>query len=59
MKKIFLGIIIGGVIFGSLGVLAGSYNAKQISFTPNDATWNVKNVKLFGGMKKISYLYIA
>ena len=45
MKKIFLGIIIGGVIFGSLGVLAGSYNAKQISFTPNDATWNVKHVE--------------
>ena len=44
MKKCILTIIICGIVFTSIGVFAGSYNAKQISYTPNDNTWNVKNV---------------
>ena len=45
MKKYILTIIICGIIFTSIGVFAGSYNAKQISYTPSDNTWKVSNVK--------------
>ena len=44
MKKIILTAIISGLICGSIGVFAGSYNAKQISFTPEDNTWKVNTV---------------
>ena len=44
MKKIIITAIISGIICSSLTVIAGNYNAKQINYTPNDTTWNVKNV---------------
>ncbi len=48
MKKSFiLGIIIGGIIFGS-SVFAISnylYSSNEVSYTPSDTTWNVSDVK--------------
>ena len=46
MKKFILGVIIGGIVFGTItGVIAYSYNAKNISYTPNDSSWNVETVE--------------
>ncbi len=46
MKKFILGIILGGIIFGT-GVYAISnylYKADEVSYTPGDTTWNVSDV---------------
>ena len=43
MKKIIIGIILGGILFGS-GVYAASYLASDISYTPSDTSWEVSNV---------------
>ena len=40
MKKMMLGIIIGGLIFGSM-VYAASYNANDITYTKNGVETNV------------------
>ena len=45
MKKYIIGYIIGAIMFGFIGVVAGSYKAKDVTYTPSDSTWNVKNVK--------------
>ena len=37
-------MIVVGIITGTLGVAAGSYNAVQINYTPSDNTWNVHMV---------------
>ena len=45
MKKFILGIVIGGIVFGTIGsVVAYNYNAKDIGYTPSDSSWNVNNV---------------
>ena len=48
MKKSFiLGIMVGGIIFGT-SVFAISnylYKANEVSYTPGDSSWNVGNVK--------------
>lgn len=47
MKKFILGIIVGGIIFGT-SVFALSnylYKADEVSYNPKDNTWNVDNVK--------------
>lgn len=45
MKKTFIGIIIGGIIFGSIGVGAATlYYSNQVSYTPTDTSWQVSNV---------------
>ena len=44
MKKTIITLIIGIILGLSINAIAGSYNAKQISFTPSDNSWNVKNV---------------
>ena len=44
MKNNIMILIIGFILGISVTVVAGSYNAKQITYTPNDNTWNVKNV---------------
>lgn len=45
MKKFILGIVIGGIVFGTIGsVVAYNYNAKDIGYTPSDNTWEVNNV---------------
>jgi len=36
MKKILVGIIIGGIVFGSLGICAVNYLASDISYTTSD-----------------------
>ena len=43
MKKMLIGFILGGLLFGSM-VYAASYNANDISYTPTDASWEVSNV---------------
>lgn len=43
--KLFAGIIIGVVAFGSIVVYASSILANDISFTPKDNTWEVSNVE--------------
>lgn len=37
MKKTFIGIIIGGIVFSGVGVVAATYlyNANQISYSGN------------------------
>ena len=51
MKKLIsnntlFGIIIGGIIFGSIGVGATVlYQANQVSYTSEDTNWKVDNVK--------------
>ena len=40
MKKFILGIIIGGIIFGT-----SIYAANEVSYTPSDTSWNVSTVK--------------
>ena len=44
MKKVVLGFILGGLIFGSIGIYAASYYAKDVSYEPSDASWEVSNV---------------
>ena len=44
MKKIIIGIILGGILFGS-GVYAASYYAKDVTYTPTDESWEVSNVE--------------
>ena len=45
MKKALIGFILGGIIFGSIGIYATSlYYAKDISYEPSDASWEVSNV---------------
>ena len=40
-----IGVIIGGLIFGSMGVVfALTYRASDITYTPTDNTWNVSTV---------------
>ena len=44
MKKNILWFILGGLIFGTIGVSATYvYTAKDISFLPSDENWNVSN----------------
>ena len=39
------GIIIGGIIFGGIGIYTASlYYAKDVSYTPDDESWKVSNV---------------
>ncbi len=47
MKKFILGIIIGGIIFGSsvYAVTSYLYSSNEVSYTPSDSSWNVGNVK--------------
>lgn len=49
MKKIFdtktiITFIISGILFGSIGVYAASYYAKDVSYQSSDASWEVSNV---------------
>ena len=45
IKNNLFGFIIGGIIFGSIGIYAASiYYAKDISYEPSDASWEVSNV---------------
>ena len=44
MKKILIGFILGGIIFGCIGVYAASYLATDIIYEPEDASWEVNNV---------------
>ena len=43
IKNNLLGFILGAIIFGSIGVYASSYIAKDISFTPKDSAWKKSN----------------
>ena len=53
MKKgIIIGIIVGVLITSGVGVVAYSYNAKDVGYTPKDTTWKVNNVK-----EAIDYVY--
>ena len=47
MKKFILGIIVGGIIFGTSIYAATTYYyaATEVSYTPGDTTWNVSTVK--------------
>ena len=36
--------MMGIIIFGSVGALALNHHAREIKYTPNHNTWNVKNV---------------
>ena len=40
-----LGLLLGGIIFGSIGVVAVTLTADQVSFTPNDSSFSVNNTK--------------
>ena len=45
MKKILIGIIIGGIVFGCLGIYgANIYESNSIEYNPTDASWEVNNV---------------
>lgn len=45
MKKYLLGLISGIIICGGIGlVIAVTYNANDITYTPANNTWNVNNV---------------
>lgn len=44
MKKIIFGIITGMILCGGL-VYAASYLASDVTYKPDDETWNVSNVK--------------
>ena len=53
MKKFIIGLVIGLVIAGSIGVVAYTLNANQVSYTPSDKTWKVKTVEeAINDMKK-------
>lgn len=49
MKKFIrnniFGFILGGLIFGGIGIYAVSYYAKDVTYTPGDKTWEVSNVE--------------
>ena len=46
MKKTVFAFLLGVVLTGSIaGVVAYNYNAKDVSYTPNDNNWNVNNVE--------------
>lgn len=46
MKKNIFFFILGAIIFGSIGsVVAYNYNAKDVSYTPSDDSWDVNNVE--------------
>ena len=47
MKKFILGIIVGGIIFGTSIYAATTYYyaANEVSYIPSDSTWNVTTVK--------------
>jgi len=38
MKKLIVAFILGGIVFGSIGIYAASYLASDISYTLNDGT---------------------
>ena len=43
--KIILAFIVGGLVFGSIGtVLALTYKASDIVYSPSDTSWNVNTV---------------
>ena len=45
-KSLVIGILVGGIVFGGIGVVASTYfSASQVSFTPSDETWTVTNVE--------------
>ena len=44
IKNPIFTFIIGLIIAGSIGVIAATYNAKQITYTPSDNSWDVNNV---------------
>ena len=44
LKKFVVIVVAVGIISGTLGVAAGSYSAKQMTYTPSDNTWKVNNV---------------
>jgi len=45
IKSRVFAFILGAIIFGSIGVISAStILAKDISYTPNDETWNVNNI---------------
>ena len=44
MKKLIISFILGGIIFGSVGIYAASYLATDVSYTPTDSSWKVSNV---------------
>ena len=44
MKKLIIGFILGGILFGCIGIYAASYYAKDVSYEPTDASWEVTNV---------------
>ena len=56
MKKYILGLITGILVCGSIGlVIAATYNAGAITYTPSDNTWNVSNVEsAINDLKNIS-----
>jgi len=45
-KDICIGIIIGGIVFGGMGVAAVTLEAEQIAYTPTDSTFKVSNTKM-------------
>ena len=47
MKRLILGIIIGGIFFGtSIFALSNYlYRSDEVSYTPSDTSWNVQNVE--------------
>ena len=45
-KSLVIGVLVGGIVFGSIGVAAATYfSASQVSYSPSDTSWNVSDVK--------------
>lgn len=44
-KKFIFGFILGGLLFGSIGVVALTLTADQIEYTPSNSEFNVNNTK--------------
>ena len=45
MKKLIIAFILGGIVFGSIGIYATTlYKATDIFYEPSDASWEVSNV---------------
>ena len=44
MKKILFGIVLGIIVGTATTVVAATYLANKISYTPSDSSWNVDNV---------------
>ena len=62
MKKILrsriFAFILGAIIFGSIGVMASQFNAKQIMYNPSDNTWKKSNGEDINNVKEaIDELY--